>query len=176
MEIRIYRFEDKTLDLRKSILGIGSQACRWSIDREYQEHSYDEANLIITLEAPHDNYHRELLGYTKYIPAFIEIVISDHIATILLLCAAEFETVRLGAYILCIAIKYLEDLGIDDIYLEASTERNMNYYESIGFEYLNITEKGTYQMKKGKYTLCDKIIARTELALRTTTENLYVVL
>lgn len=144
LNFTITRFETLTSNLKKELLEDLDETCRWSISPEYLQEALDETNLGYTITFP-ESFYQQHLSRDK-IASFILASHHDNIGFIYIICNMSFFSDRLyettgsgevpfrfGFLLHCYVLREFRNLGIAEVYLDASNLDLVKYYTMLGY-------------------------------------------
>ncbi len=144
LNFTITRFEQPSSDLRKALLNDRSEACRWSINDKYLEEALDKTNLGYVVTFPESFYTQQY--QREKIAAFILASHDNNTGFVYLVCNMRFFSDRLneltgsgevpfrfGFLLHCYVLREFRNLGIAEVYLDASSLDLVKYYTMLGY-------------------------------------------
>lgn len=136
-------------NVSETIRRSATEACRWKISSSFVDEVLPSTDIVFAFQHPLNNEDREYFKDDKDEPflryaAFMLVELlpsSDNrsAAYIHLICSKQLGwdgwlKTNLGLILHGFALQYLSNLGIDDVYLEASNDELVPYYAWLGYE------------------------------------------
>lgn len=125
-----------------------SETCRWEISQQYLQESLDKSNLGLVITFPQE-FYVENYAYDKAAAFALATDNGDGTGQIHLICAMPIYSEKLanirgdfrlgevpfrfGLFLHCRLIDELQRRGVREIYLDAATQRLVDYYARFGY-------------------------------------------
>lgn len=150
---KIFTIKDLSEQVRRNVFETvrrsSTEACRWKISCSFVEEVLPTTDIVFAFQHPLNNEDREFWKddkdetFVRYAAFMLvqRLPSSDNrsAAYIHLICSKQLGWDRwlktnLGLILHGFALQYLSNIGIDDVYLEASNDELVPYYAWLGYE------------------------------------------
>lgn len=146
LNFTITRFENPSQELKEIISEDASEPCRWVISKQYLKEVLDKTRIGYIVTFPETSFYAPRLNREKIAAFILASYDEDGRGFIYLVCNMQFFSDRLrtitgngeiplrfGFLLHCYVLRDFQQLGINEVYLDATDLDRVKYYTFLGY-------------------------------------------